>query len=835
MANFNINTARNFTKADKQRSFTSVGARTLKNLMITLVLLGMFGNVYYAVSLTQYLQNISFLAMAVGGAYLFVYFFLKSYNNPISYIDSDNIAESLDQKSLKIIEDVTQLARENNFSKLEPVLLMAAIEKDIDGKYMLLRAGFGLEKDISGIISDNILKIPRSENANAADFSEAFVAVIEAARGNAVDKKRTEVKVGDLLMGLIRKSDVFKTIMFELKMEEKDIESVVEWHDMLTGYQEKLALPFYEKPMTGGIGKDWSFGYTKMLNSFAKNLNTEVEFMGETHVYGRSKEVDEIERALSKTGSNNALLIGEPGIGKKTIVKGFVSKIVSGSILPVLRYSQVFQVDTGAILSGSGDEGEIAMRVKSLLNEAARAGNIILFFDNFHSLVSRAGGVGQANTSEIILPYLQGTVRVIGATSLKEFHRDIEASPAISAVFEKIEVKEPTADETVEVLEEMIPFIEHRDGVFWPYQSLKEVVRVAAKYIQNVPFPTKAIEIVDDVSVSVAKSGQKIVLNAQIDELVSNDLEVPVSEAQGQEAQKLLNLEEFLHQRVVGQNEAILAVSSAMRRARAGIESGKRPIGSFLFLGPTGVGKTETAKALAEAYFGSEKSMIRVDMSEYQEQSSIYKLIGSPPSAGSEGEKGQLTTAVSDKPFSLILLDELEKAHPEIQTLFLQVFDDGRLTDGTGRVIDFTNTIIIATSNAGSEQIRENLQRGVIGEQMKKSLLEFLQKKAVFRPEFLNRFDAIVAFHPLSQVEIVQVAGLMLKALSDQMAEKEITLKFTQGAIDRLAKIGFDPVFGARPMRRAIQDKVENVLAESLLSGKIARGSTVVLDEKDIT
>jgi len=271
-----------------------------------------------------------------------------------------------------------------------------------------------------------------------------------------------------------------------------------------------------------------------------------------------------------------------------------------------------------------------------------------------------------------------------------------------------------------------------------------------------------------------------------------------------------------------------------MRRARAGVQSKDRPIGVFLFLGPTGVGKTETSKALAESYFGSEKNMIRVDMSEYQEQSSIYRLIGSPPAAGAEGEKGQLTTAIMDSPFSLVLLDEIEKAHKDILTLFLQVFDDGRLTDGTGRVINFTNTIIIATSNAGSELIRERVMQNQTGEALKKDLLDFLQKNSIFRPEFLNRFDEVVAFHPLSQDQIQQVAEFMLKSLSKRMLEKEITVEFTDSAVKKLASLGFDPVYGARPMRRAIQDKVENLLANRMLSGEIARGAKVTIDETDV-
>jgi ATP-dependent Clp protease ATP-binding subunit ClpC len=423
---------------------------------------------------------------------------------------------------------------------------------------------------------------------------------------------------------------------------------------------------------------------------------------------------------------------------------------------------------------------------------------------------------------------------VIGATDIKSFHRDIESNPAVASSFEKIGVHEPNMEETISVLEEMVPVIEHRDGVFWPFQSVREVVQVTQKYIQNKPFPQKAIEIVDEVSVSVAKQGGKIILPKMVDDHISAKLEVPVTQAEGKEAQKLLNLEEFLHKRVIGQDEAIKAVATAMRRARAGLASGKRPIGSFLFLGPTGVGKTETSKALAEAYFGNEKSMIRVDMSEYQEQSSIYRLIGSPPSAGNEGEKGQLTTAVMDNPFSLILLDEIEKAHRDILTLFLQVFDDGRLTDGTGQVVDFTNTIIIATSNAGSELIRQGIEKGVVGEMLKKILLDYLQKQGTFRPEFLNRFDAVVAFHPLSRENIFEVAKLMLKSLAERMAEKEINLKFTDAAVEKLAKIGFDPLYGARPMRRAIQDKVENALAESILSGKTERGATILIDEKDI-
>ncbi|MFA5158524.1 MAG: ATP-dependent Clp protease ATP-binding subunit [Patescibacteria group bacterium] len=833
--NFNKSEALNFKKYRALRNLASFPHSVIYILSIALLIISPALMLFGYNAQNPLLTNIATFALGVSILLFYFYAFSRSYNRPIEKIDSANIAESLNEHSIEVVEKAFDIAGENNFSAVSPIVILAGLEQSERGRYMLLRAGFGIEKDLSGMISDAILEVAKAEKGSGnIALSEESLAVFEAARQNTILHKRNYVSVGDILIGLIQKSDIFKKMMFEIRVEEGDMQKVVEWYELLLGFRQRHEKPFWDREIAGGIGRDWSFGYTPTLNQFARNLNQEVEYSGEVHVYGRAREIDEIERVLAKSSQSNALLIGEHGIGKKTIVRGFVSRIVFGQVLPVLRYKQVFQVDTGALLSGSSDPGEIAGRVTKIFNEAVRAGNIILFFDNFHALLSSKEGVGQVNVSEILMPYLNGSINIIGTTTIKNYHKDIEANPGVAQALNRIEVREPNADQTLQVLEEMIPIIEARDGVFWPYQSLKEAVRVASRYIQNMPFPQKAIEIVDEVSVQIAKAGRKIILAKDIDDLMSRKLEVPVAQAEGKEAQKLLQLEEFLHMRVIGQNEAIEAVANAMRRARSGIQNAKRPIGTFLFLGPTGVGKTETSKALAEAYFGSEKSMIRVDMSEYQEASSVYRLIGSPPAGGAEGEKGQLTTAVVDNPFALILLDEIEKAHPNILTLFLQVFDDGRLTDSNGRTVDFNNTIIISTSNAGSELIRQNIQKGIHGEQMKKSLLDFLQVKGIFRPEFLNRFDAVVAFHPLSEDQIVEVAKLMLDQLSQRMAEKEITVTFTQKAIVKLAKEGFDPVYGARPMRRAIQDKVENVLAQSILAGKVPRGSQVTIDEGDI-
>jgi len=837
MTFFDINRAYNFKNLRAGRtvnsplfSFFATFSKFIVGIGIVLLALAL------SMENLAFLAKFAYLILGVFPLFLFIYYFLKAFYEPVVYINSENLAESLSSTMIDAVLDSYEISRKEGFGAIEPIIFLAAFEKTRDGRSMLLRSGFGLDRDMSPLIKSALALVPKQEGPiNAVEVSEGLLSVFEAARANAIAAKRSEVTEGDVLLALINKSDVFKKIMFEIHIEESDLKTVVEWHELLKKYRERYSLPFWEKSWGGGIGREWSFGYTPTLNQFAKNITQEVEYLGEVHVYGRSHELGEIERVLAKTGKNNVLLIGDHGIGKRTIVRGFITKVIQNNVLPSLKYQEVFEVDTGAILSGNVEGGEITQRVKRIFNEAARAGNIILFFNNFHALVSREKGAGQINVAEVILPYLDGAVRVIGATTVKDFHKSIEANPGVAAAFENVPVKEPTESETIQVLEEMVPVIEHRDGVFWPYQSVKEVVRVTARYINDRPFPEKAIRAVDDISVQVAKMGRQVVLATDVDSLMSSRLEVPVAQAEGEEAKKLLNLESFLHQRVIGQDEAIFAIANAMRRARSGLQPKNRPIGTFLFLGPTGVGKTETSKALAEAYFGSEKSMIRFDMSEFQEKQSVYRMIGSPPAAGSDGEKGQLTTAVTDNPFALILFDEIEKAHPDILTLFLQVFDDGRLTDGTGKTVDFSNTIIICTSNAGSELIRQSILKNIRGEQLKKELLDFLQSKGMFRPEFLNRFDAVVAFHPLSQDQIVKVAQLMLNSLSKSMAEKEITLKFTPQAVMKLAQIGFDPTYGARPMRRAIQEKIENALATDMLEGKIARGSTVTIEDKDIT
>jgi ATP-dependent Clp protease ATP-binding subunit ClpC len=742
-----------------------------------------------------------------------------------------NIADYLDEASRNVVERSFRIAGKYKYLEINPVILLSAIQETEEGRYIFARIGAGSLENMSELISQELTTLKKGDG-QAVISADTQNCIIQAAK-YAVSAGRKEITIGDILLGILDCDKAFSEIVFALHLKKEDIVNIVNWYLKLKSKVKNI--PFWQKKNFGpAIGRGWSYGYSNVLNYFAYDLTDVIENSGEISLYGRKDSLADVERILSKTSENNVLLIGDKGIGKKTLVYALIQKISKGEAMKPLANRRIFQLDVGALISGAGQKGALEARLTSVLNEVARVGNAIIFVEDFHNLTSSRGDVGQINAAEIIHPYLKGNIQIIGTTNLKNYHMDIEANPGIKDSFEKIEVSEPNQDETREILEEKVASIEYKYKVFFTYQDLQEIIRLADRYIKDKPMPIKAIDLTDEVAVKASQSGQKLINTKIIDEIVTQKTKVPVSEPEGGEKEKLLHLEDFLHQRIINQKEAIDAIANAMRRARSGLVSKDRPVGSFLFLGPTGVGKTETAKALAAAYFGSEKNMIRLDMSEFQEQSSVERLLGTPPKAGAEGTKGELVDQVKDNPFSLVLVDEIEKAHPQILTLFLQVLDEGYLGAATGEKIDFKNTIIICTSNAGSELIRKSLQSGVTGDDLKKQLLEYLQSEGIYKPEFLNRFDGVIAFHPLNSEQIKEVAKLMLKQLSGQMKEKEITLEFTDAAINKLAKIGFDPVYGARPMRRTIQEKIEDSLAKKLISGEIKRGDKVVLDEKDI-
>lgn len=641
------------------------------------------------------------------------------------------------------------------------------------------------------------------------------------------------ISIGDIFTVLCLKTESLSRLLFSLHLKEDDLLNIVYWETQMIRKKRKKLFNPENLVLNGGIGRDWAFGYTPNLNRYARDITDLVAFPNlDLHRVGYENEILALENALVTSTAKNAVLVGEPGIGKKTIVYSFAERVYAGRTYGVLANKHVLELDLGAALAGAQTEGEISGRLHLILSEAAYAGNIILFIDHLDELFSaNAKSIGKIDASSIILPYLElSQLGFIGTTTPGLYHKIIEANTSLRDHFTKIEVKEPDQGRVIRILEAVSPLIEHKTGVKFTYLALDEIVKLADRVYVNKTNPEKSIDLLDQVAVNAASAGVTQVEARYVQQTVTAKTGVEVGEIREEEKSKLLNLEDYLHKRIVNQEEAIKAVANAMRRGRAEIEESKKPIGSFLFLGPTGVGKTETSKALSESYFGSEKAMLRFDMSEYQAKESISRLIGDE-----EGGSGLLSQQIFAHPHTLVLFDEVEKADSGILNLFLQMLDEGFITDMAGRKIVFSNTIIIATSNAGSEYIREAVKSHKSYETMEEELMEELQQKGIFRPEFINRFTAVILFSPLTTEQTREVAKLMVDKLRIRLeTEKEIKLDISEAAIAELAIKGYSPEFGARALERTIQESLENVLAKKMISGEVARGDTLKIDREDI-
>ncbi len=638
---------------------------------------------------------------------------------------------------------------------------------------------------------------------------------------------------------------------------------------------------------------------TPTLDGLARDLTALAREGKMDPVVGRSKEVRRLIQILSRRTKNNPVLVGEPGVGKTAIAEGLAQKIVNGDVPFDMANKRLMMLDMGSLVAGTKYRGEFEDRLKRIIDEIYEDGEVILFIDELHTLIGAGGAEGAIDASNILKPALaRGELQTIGATTLDEYQKYIEKDSALERRFAKIQIDEPTPEEALEILEGLKPRYEEHHRVEITDEAIQAAVSLAVRYINDRQLPDKAIDLIDESAAKVrldasdtpsksrtlqeeirklenrkeeailnqnfaeasairleqkkkeekltqqlAKEAKKAVGYANqvtaedVAAVVSQWTGVPLQQLQKRESERLLDLEKILHERVVAQNEAVQAIARAIRRARSGLKDPNRPIGSFMFLGPTGVGKTELAKALAEAMFGTEDALIRVDMSEFMEKYSTSRMIGSPPGYVGYEEGGQLTEKIRQKPYSVVLLDEVEKAHPDIFNLLLQVLDDGYLTDAKGRRIDFRNTIIIMTSNIGATQLREEKNVGFnvtdISKDfkaMQKRILEELKK--AFRPEFLNRIDETVVFKSLGKEEIHEIVKIMSKQIITRMQEQEVTVKLTPSAIDVIAKESFDPEYGARPIRRALQKEIEDRLSESLLSGQIHLGDTVTIGAK---
>jgi ATP-dependent Clp protease ATP-binding subunit ClpC len=775
----------------------------------------------------------------------------------------------------------------HNYIGTEHVLLGIALEGGQASK-LLSEAGATAEKITNSIIEiegkgepDLLIKeIPLTPRTKR---------LIEVARGESRSLNHNFLAPEHVLLAIIKEAEgVAVAILQRLGVDLSKLRN-----DIMTNMS---ADPGSTKEMGGAQrGKE----STPSLDQFGRDL-TQMAREGKLDpVIGRDKETERVVEILSRRTKNNPCLIGEPGVGKTAIAEGLSQRIVEGNVPEILKDKRVVTLDLSGMLAGSKYRGEFEERLKKVMEEIRKSGNVILFVDEVHTIIGAGGAEGAIDASNILKPSLaRGEIQIIGATTIDEYRKHIEKDSALERRFQPVTVGEPSKDESILILKGLRDKYEAHHRVKITDEALEAAVMLSDRYITDRFLPDKAIDLMDEaasrvrikslvappdvksleeelekikndkeeavkmqefekaarfrdkeqelqsklsqtkVSWESQKETSKLVVTAEdIAGVVSRWTNIPVFKLTETESDRLLRLEEIIHKRVIGQEEAVKSVARAVRRARVGLKDPKRPIGSFIFLGPTGVGKTELTKALAEAMFGDDDAMIRIDMSEYMEKHTVSRLIGSPPGYVGYDEGGQLTEKVRRKPYSVVLLDEVEKAHPDVFNILLQILEDGRLTDGKGKTVDFKNTIVIMTSNVGAHTIKKQQSIGFAQttrekedayDRMKDNVMEEL--KRTFRPEFLNRIDDIIVFHSLEQEDINHIVKLMLDSVIGRLKELEIFIEYTDAVKDHLAKVGFDPAFGARPLRRAITKAVEDRLSEEMLKGEIRKGDSVVMD-----
>ena len=719
-------------------------------------------------------------------------------------------------------------------------------------------------------------------------FTPRAKKVLELSLREALQLGHNYIGTEHILLGLIREGEgVAAQVLVKLCADLNRVRQQV--IQLLSGYQGKE--PAQAGPAEGTPST------SLVLDQFGRNLTQAAREGSLDPVIGREKEIERVMQVLSRRTKNNPVLIGEPGVGKTAVVEGLAQNIVRGEVPETLKDKQIYSLDLGALVAGSRYRGDFEERLKKVLKEIRTRGDIVLFIDEIHTLVGAGAAEGAIDAASILKPMLaRGELQTIGATTLDEYRKHIEKDAALERRFQPIQVAEPTLAHSIEILKGLRDRYESHHKVTITDAALVSAATLADRYINDRFLPDKAIDLIDEAGSKLRikrmtappdlrefddkiakvrkekesaidsqdfekaaslrddekqliaarlererewKAGDLDVVAEVDEELIAEVLAVatgiPIIKLTEEESQRLLQMESNLHKRVIGQEDAITALSKAIRRTRAGLKDPKRPGGSFIFAGPSGVGKTELSKALAEFLFGDESSLIQLDMSEYSEKHTVSRLFGSPPGYVGYEEGGQLTEKVRRRPFSVVLFDEVEKAHPDIFNSLLQILEDGRLTDAQGRMVDFKNTVIIMTTNLGSRDIMKGASLGFANVNDDKSSYERMKLKVNeelkqhFRPEFLNRIDDIVVFHQLSETEIVSIVDLMLAKLDDRLKDKDMGLELTPAAKSLLAKKGYDPLLGARPLRRTVQREIEDVLSERILFGELTPGQLVVV------
>ena len=743
-----------------------------------------------------------------------------------------NIAIYTTESTIAAIENAWKLADKYDQTSLLPIHVFASLLDTAPIKTLFARLGISYDV-LSGKIARQFAEHKTAERT-AIEISDQLRLIFVEAFIRSYEQGKEYVDETSVLAAIAAHDSLVKEILYDLRVDTIKLTNVVHWVDVRE--QIRVRVRQYRRSARfkpkGSMDRAMTALATPFLDRYSTDL-TRLSKMGYLDVtVGREEEYEQLFR-LIEGGKQGVVLVGPPGVGKTAMLHGLAHAMVEERVPKMLQDKRLINLDAARLVSGA-TASVAAERLLTIADEIIRAGNIVMTIENVHTLVGISTGAEESMDLVDVLGSVIGRKQfVIIATSEPPSYQQRSTTPqsSLGQIFSIIRIEEPEENLAIRILEAKTMVLEYKHKVFFSYDAIAELISLSFRYLPEEYMPAKAITLLEEIALIKAKEGDpdNTVIRVQdVAAVVSEKIKIPVSEVSTKESEVLLNLENLIHERLIDQEQAVAAVAKALRRARAELTSGKRPIANFLFLGPTGVGKTQLAKTVAAVYFGSDSNMVRLDMSEYQDVTSAEKLIGAA------GTSGHLTREIKAKPFSILLLDELEKAHPDILNLFLQVMDDGRLTDGTGRVIDFTNVIIIATSNAGSQYIQDSIQKRVPVEEITTTLIGG-ELRSHFKPEFLNRFDGIIVFKPLSQDDVVAIARLMVAEVQKNLEEKHgIILTVEEDTLANLSRIGFKPEFGARPMRRAIQDNLDNPLASLILKKKARRRDTIVYTRKGL-
>ncbi len=736
-----------------------------------------------------------------------------------------DVVKGYSLKAIETIEAAYSLARQYDHAEVTVLHLFDSLAHDENVGAIFSRLNIDANR-LAKKFKNQLSMLPKSQG-NALSLSKEVRQVLIEGYLEAHDLGQLRVKPFNLLVASLRHNNVVEEILYEQEIDNDKLSNTVQWfrinERLIEAYKEYRHMARF-KP-SSNMDKAYTSVATPFLNNFARDLTLAAKWFKLEFCVSREKEMEEIFAAF-ESGKNGVLLVGDLGVGKNAIVHGLAQLMVKEQVPKYLQDKRLLELDISRLISGA-NPAEAQERLLTCLDEITRAGNIILYINNIETISGiTSGGEQSLDLTDVLVGAIQQHRLFCLATVTKEnYLRAVEGRP-IGNSFGKVTVAEPGHNQAIIMLESKVGYLEGGYKVYFTYSALDEAVNLTSKYVHDRFLPAKAIDVLEAVAVKVSKSkGDRIITRETVDLHMSEITGIPLTKVGMNEGKELMTLENRIHEHMIDQVEAVDMVAASLRRARAQLNEGKRPIANFLFLGPTGVGKTELAKTVAKVYFGNEKYMIRLDMSEYQAQDSIVKMIGD------QTTKGYLTEAVRQSPFSILLLDEFEKAHPDILNLFLQVMDDGRLTDGQGHTIDFTNCILIATSNAGALYIQEQIRKGTPVEQIKEVLIND-QLNKIMRPELINRFDGVIVFKPLSQNDVVEITRLLLRKIEKNLKDKGIRMRMDEQGIALLAQAGFDPKFGARPLRRLLQDRVENVIANKILSSEVKRRDTIVIDDQ---